>query len=88
MSVDFMDFDRGQDVVVRGKRIPMLEAHLGDAGKVFLVFDRRIGLELDAGNYERVIDFIATVMENVMQPECGRTFNAMVELGAVESEEA
>jgi hypothetical protein len=58
----------------------MLEAFLGDGGTVTLVFDRRVGLVLDAASYEPVIDFIATVMENVMDPACGRTFNTIHEI--------
>lgn len=82
-DVDFVKIERGEDVLVRGRRAPLLEAHVGDGGKVFLVFDRRIGLHLDAGNYERVTAFVADVMENVMHPECGRTFNTVHEIGAV-----
>lgn len=85
MSVDLPQAQRGRDVVVDGKRIPMLEAHEANGGKVLLVFDRRIALELDAGNYERVIEFVAVVMENVMEPACGRTFNRVVELGSSHS---
>lgn len=85
-DVEFVDIQRGQDVVVRGRRVPMLEAFTGIGGKITLVFDRRIGLYLDAGDYERVTAFVADVMENVMHPECGRTFNRLHEIGGVSSE--
>lgn len=88
MSVELMRFEHGEDVIVDGKRVPMLEAWPKDGGKVLLVFDRRLALELDAGNYEPVIRFIAKVMENVMDSACGRTFNRMVEIGAVAEESA
>jgi hypothetical protein len=78
-DVEFHDIQRGADVIVRGRRVPMLEAHTKPGGKLLLVFDRRISLELDAGTYEPVIDFLATVMENVMNPDCGRTFNRLRE---------
>lgn len=82
-DVEFVKIEHGEDVLVRGRRVPMLKAHVGDGGKVLLVFDRRIGLHLDAGNYERVTAFVADVMENVMHPECGRTFNVVREITGV-----
>lgn len=85
-DVEFVKIDRGQDVIVRGRRVPMLEAHVGDGGKVLLVFDRRIGLHLDAGSYEHVTAFVADVMDNVMHPECGRTFNTVHEIGEVRTD--
>ena len=87
MSVELHTTRHGQEVIVRGHRVPMLEAYPLDGGKVMLVFDHRIGLHLDASNYERVIEFVADVMENVMHPECGRTFNRVVEIGSVETDE-
>lgn len=84
-GVEFLNIDRGDDVIVRGKRVPMLEVRTRPGGKVHLLFDRRIGLQLDAGNYEQVIDFVATVMENVMNPDCGRTFNTIHEVGEATS---
>lgn len=87
MSVELRTVHRGDDVLVDGRRVPMLEAFEQDGGKVLIVFDRRLALELDAGNYEAVIAFVADVMENVMNPACGRTFNRMVEISST-SEEA
>ncbi len=86
-SVTFLEPSPGQDVLVRGRRVPMLKAHMGDGGKILVVFDGRIGLHLDAGNYENVVAFVADVMENVMDPVCGRTFNRMVEVTGTETEE-
>lgn len=86
MSVELAKTLHGEDVIVRGRRVPMLEAWPKDGGNVLLVFDRRIGLHLTAANYEHVIEFVADVMDNVMHPECGRTFNRMVEIGAVDGD--
>ena len=85
MRVEFHSVTHGEEVIVNGKRVPMLEAYPQDGGKVLLVFDRRLALELDAGNYEAVIDFVAVVMENVMNPACGRTFNRVVEITGVQN---
>jgi hypothetical protein len=83
MGVELHAVGHGREVIVRGRRVPMLEAYPTDGGKVNLVFDHRLGLALTAENYEQVIAFVADVMENVMHPECGRTFNRVVEIGAV-----
>lgn len=88
MSVELMDFEHGRDVIVDGKRVPMLEAWPEDGGKLLLVFDRRIALSLTAANYEHVTHFVAVVMENVMNPVCGRTFNRIVEIGEAQTEES
>jgi hypothetical protein len=82
-DVEFVKIEHGEDVLVRGRRVPMLKAHVGDGGKVLLVFDGRMGLRLDAGDYEHVTAFVADVMENVMHPECGRTFNIVHEITGV-----
>lgn len=87
MAVELMRFPRGDDVVVDGRRVPMLEAFERDGGRVDLVFDRRLMLELDAANYEAVVGFVADVMENVMNPACGRTFNRLVEISETRQEE-
>lgn len=83
-DVDFIPPSDGHEVVVRGRRVPMLRAHLTNGGHVHVVFDGRLGLALDAQNYETVIAFVADVMENVMHPECGRSFNTMHEVGGVD----
>jgi hypothetical protein len=82
-----LDAVHGRDVLVDGRRVPMLEAYPKDGGKVLLVFDRRLGLELDASNYVHVTAFVADVMENVMHPECGRTFNPVIEITGVAIED-
>lgn len=87
MSVELAKTHRGEDVIVRGRRVPMLEAWPKDGGSVLLVFDRRIGLHLTAANYEQVIEFVADVMDNVMHPECGRTFNRMVEISEASTDD-
>ena len=86
--VQLWDVRRGQEVIVDGKRVPMLEAFPKDGGKVLLVFDGRLGLELTADNYVHVTAFVADVMENVMHPECGRTFNRVHEITAMRGEDA
>lgn len=47
------------DVVVEGWRVPYLQAHLKGEDRVTLTLDRRLGLELTAGEAERVVPFIA-----------------------------
>lgn len=47
------------DVVVEGWRVPLVQAHLKDGGRVMLVLDRRLGLELSADEAERVTPFLA-----------------------------
>ena len=86
MSVELVSCRRGDDVIVDGRQVPMLEAFPQDGGKVLLVFDRRLALELDAANYEAVISFVADVMENVMNPVCGRTFNRVHEITGIEED--
>jgi hypothetical protein len=86
-DVEFLPPAKGHEVLVRGRRVPMLEAHLRPGGRVNLVFDGRLGLALDATNYEQVVTFVADVMENVMHPDCGRTFNTMREVSAAFREE-
>jgi hypothetical protein len=84
VSVEFLEHSPGQhDVIVRGRKVPMLSAYLGVGGVITVVFDGRLGLVLSAENYERVVSFLADVMENVMHPECGRTFNMMHEITEV-----
>ena len=82
-DVSLQRFQHGDDVVVRNRRVPMLEAWPQDGGKVLLIFDRRIAIQLDASNYEAVIAFVADVMENVMDPMCGRIFNKVIEISGV-----
>ena len=86
VSVEFVGPFEHYDVVVDGRRVPFLDGRELDGGKVFLTFDRRLGLELDAGNYEHVVRFVADVIENVMNPDCGRTFNKLMEITGTEAE--
>lgn len=75
------------DVIVRGRRVPMLHARMGDGGRVLVVFDQRLAVDLSVAEAEKVIPWVADVMENVMDPRCGRTFNRMVEITKVDGEE-
>jgi hypothetical protein len=47
------------DVVVDGWRVPYLQAHLVGEDRVTLILDRRIGVELDTSEADRLIPFIA-----------------------------
>ena len=83
--VDLIDVERGQDVIVDGRRVPMLEAHLGDGGRVLLVFDRRIGIDLSAENYVRVTAFVADVMKGCFEAQRhGPVFPQVFEISSVE----
>lgn len=86
-EVQFIPPAKGYEVHVRGRRVPMMSAYIRPGGRVNLVFDGRIGLALDANNYEQVTAFVADVMENVMHAECGRTFNRVHEIVAIDAEE-
>jgi hypothetical protein len=71
---------RGCDVIVGGRRVPILEGFDVDGGKILLVFDRRLSVEVPVAQFDAVAAFIADVMESVMNPDCGRTFNRVVEI--------
>jgi hypothetical protein len=85
-AVEFVKIERGSDVLVRGRRVPFLEAHQHTAGRTTLVFDRRLGLDLDARNYETVTAFLADVIEALLDPNCGRTFPRVMGIESVETD--
>jgi hypothetical protein len=85
--VQFVNVQRGEDVIVRGRRVPLLEATLPAGGEVFLVFDRRFGISLDAGNYADVVSFVADVIEQCLDPRVGRHFPIVHEITAVDDHE-
>lgn len=84
---EFWKVQRGDDVIVRGRRVPMLEAYHLDGGQTRLVFDRRLGLVVGAADLDAVAEFVADVMENVMNPGCGRAFNTVHEITSIETKE-
>lgn len=47
------------DVVVNGWSVPLLRAHLRGEGRVRIVLDDRIGVELSPDEAERVLPFVA-----------------------------
>lgn len=47
------------DVVVEGWRVPFLQAHLKGEDRVLITLDRRLGIELSAGEAERIVPFLA-----------------------------
>jgi hypothetical protein len=57
--VDFPGPFDHHDVVVEGWRVPFLRAHLQGEDRVLLVLDRRLGVELDTNEAERLVPFIA-----------------------------
>jgi hypothetical protein len=57
--VDFPGPFEHHDVVVEGWRVPFLRAHLKGEDRVMLVLDRRLGVELDTNEAERLVPFIA-----------------------------
>jgi hypothetical protein len=79
-SVEFVGPFHHYDVIVDGRRVPFLQGKELDGGRVALTFDRSYGLDLDAGNYEQVVRFVAYVIERAMNPDCGRTFHPVHEI--------
>lgn len=86
MSVELQDTRRGCDVIVDDRRVPMLEGFDVDGGKVLLVFDRRLSLEVPVAQFDAVVTFVADVMENVMNRDCGRTFSRVHEITRIETD--
>lgn len=85
---ELVDMRHGQEVILRGRQVPFLEVFPDpDSERVMLVFDHRLGLHLDASNYERITAFVADVMEQCFHPDLGRTFNTVQRISAIESED-
>jgi hypothetical protein len=59
LSVRFPGPFEHHDVVVEGWRVPLLQAHPLDEGRIALVLDERLGLELSAAEAERIVPFVA-----------------------------
>jgi hypothetical protein len=47
------------DVVVRGWRVPFLEAHPNEEDRITVTLDRRLGLDLTTDEAERLLPFVA-----------------------------
>jgi len=58
-AVNFPGPFEHHDVVVEGWRVPLLQAHPRDDGRVMLILDRRLGLDLSVAEAERVVPFLA-----------------------------
>lgn len=84
-GVEFLKIERGSDVIVHGRRVPFLEAHVQTGGRTLLVFDRRLGLDLDAGNYVAVTAFVADVIKGTLDPNCGRYFPRVMGIESIET---
>lgn len=54
------------DVVVRGWRVPYLQAHMQGEDRVTLVIDRRLAAEFSADEAERVVPFVANAIAVAM----------------------
>jgi hypothetical protein len=65
-GVQFLRVSRGDDVIVDGRRVPLLEAHHEDGGRTMLVFDRRIGYSVTAYELDAFATFLASVIEGCL----------------------
>ncbi len=66
-AVRFYTVARGDDVIVYGRRVPLLEAHRTRTyGRTLLVFDRRIACAVPTGELDRFTAFVADVIEQCL----------------------
>lgn len=86
-DVEIIECAPCSEVLVRGRRVPFLSVNEADGGRIMLVFDRRLAVELDAANYEHITAFVADVIENCLHPEMGRTFNRVHEVTGFQGED-
>lgn len=66
MEVTFPGPFNYHDVVVRGWRVPFLQAHMQGEDRVTLVIDRRLAAEFSADEAERVVPFVANAIAVAM----------------------
>lgn len=66
MEVTFPGPFTFHDVVVRGWRVPFVQAHMADQDRVVLVIDRRLAAEFSADEAERVVPFVANAIAVAM----------------------
>lgn len=69
-NVEYVGPFQRHDVVVRGRQVPLLEAHPTDDGHIHLVLDHRFGLDLTLLDAERVVPFLADVIAIAMGYTC------------------
>lgn len=62
MEVTFPGPFTFHDVVVRGWRVPYLQAHMEAEDRVALVIDRRLAAEFSVEEAERVVPFVANAI--------------------------
>jgi hypothetical protein len=66
MEVSFPGPFTHHDVVVRGWRVPYLQAHMESEDRVTLVIDRRLAGEFSVEEAERVVPFVANAIAVAM----------------------
>ena len=84
-------------VVVRGRRVPYLEATPLNGGMVALHLDHRFGVDLSVADAERVVPFIADCIAVAMgyashppadeEPIARPPFPPLIEIGSVASDD-
>ena len=57
-------------VIVGGRRVPFLKAHPMNGGKICLVLDNRLGMDVSVTDAETVIPFIADCIAVAMGYAC------------------
>jgi hypothetical protein len=57
-------------VIVDGRRVPFLQAHPANGGKISLVLDGRLGMDVSVADAEAVIPFIANCIAVAMGFTC------------------
>jgi hypothetical protein len=57
--VEYVGPFKHHDVIVDGWRVPLLQAHPTDDGRVMLVLDRRLAAEFSAEEAQRIVPFVA-----------------------------
>lgn len=95
-NVEFVGPFETTKVVVEGRTVPFLTAHVRAGGDVSLTLDDRFGLDLSVFEYEQVVPFIANCIAVALGYTChppadwdepikSHPFTRLVGVGSVET---